>query len=167
MCQLGQHRLLIKFSYLLICLLIFSTGCKTISTYTTSSALEKEAVKMDKSRKDYYDYFPENVPKGYVEFYNSKDGDSELCQIWFVRKYDNGFEIDRPRKFTEMTSIHTYVVHLGQESEKITLEVFEGKVTPVEVTIITLNKKYHFWGRKTTFQHEIRLNVESSIPYKK
>jgi len=155
--RISRHIRSIPFFVVWTSLLLFLNGCATIPVSDNISI---------------------PASKGCVEFFNDKDNRGNLGMVWYVNKYEEGIEIEtesysswsgthRPRRFFENPGNYIFVLHFGSYSEKVKVEIFEGMVTPVRVTILSEYAAHSFWTRETTFKWEVRLDVEAPISCRK
>jgi len=118
------------------------------------------------------DRAPDNVPKGYVEFY---DKSPRHCNYrWNVFKYENRKKIimrvslpnseDRFR-ISARPGMHTFFVELGSASRAVTVKVIEGKITPVAVKIMFCDRSYELG--KTTISFRMVVDIGKPMPFYK
>jgi hypothetical protein len=123
-----------------------------------------------------YDELPDNVPKGYVEFYNEdKKGASGF--LWDVWKYQNGkfenittyflrpgirlesWEGGQRRRIAERPGLHLFQLRIGSAVKEVEVEVIERMITPVRIIITNLGQ---YGG---TYSFNMSLRVEKHTPY--
>ncbi len=118
-----------------------------------------------------YDKLPDNVPRGYVEFYG--EGVTEIDEgTWGVYKYEDGKEIDvtgilwdgnTRRRIAERPGIHTFIVKFGTANQEVTVDVVEGMIVPVNVHIDLESTKYRY--KEKIYNFNMTVSVENAIPY--
>lgn len=124
-----------------------------------------------------YDKLPDNVPKGYVEFY-SKGVTGLGTLVWYVCKYENGKEREitgsvwsgeQRRRIAERPGTHTFIVKFGTAANKITVEVIEGMIIPVRVIIKpgTVEHGLEHGLQRVTYHFNMDLSVERPAPFVK
>ncbi len=122
-----------------------------------------------------YDKLPDNVPKGYVEFYGEK-GETELPDggTWLLHKYENGKKIDvtgaiwdgnTKRRVAVRPGMHTFIVRLGNAAIKVKIDVIEGMIIPVRVIIDLKGTENRY--RTTTHKFNLSLRVKNATPFVK
>jgi uncharacterized protein YqgV (UPF0045/DUF77 family) len=124
---------------------LFFVGCATVITY---------------------DQLPDNVPKGYVEFYSgseSKWGFREM-EVWKgSRRIAEASGKGLKRRIARRPGMHTFQVRLGTAREEVKVKVIEGMITPVRVIIIP--GRVEFSGIMRIDYFNMSLGVERPIPY--
>lgn len=97
---------------------------------------------------------PDGTPKGYVEFYGvgpHRIGDT----TWSVYKAVGGknkivtsnknfIDQGRKRKIAERPGLHTYLISLGSSQKLISVEVVEGMVRPIRITLDAGSQKSEY-----------------------
>lgn len=144
-------------------LLVFLfVGCATLFETTEGLFGRKTLVR---------DFTSENVPKGYVEFYESKSNlpcefdvycllPSEQKKEWrWVGSLGTGlFGIYENLRFAAEPGFHTFKVELGTAKQIRKIKLLEGRITPVEITAL----ETHTIGR--TYFFTTNLKVHSPVP---
>ncbi|MDP2647281.1 MAG: hypothetical protein Q8P24_20300 [Desulfobacterales bacterium] len=136
-----------------------------------------------------YDQLPDNIPKGYVEFY--EDANTFRWEVW---KYQNGtygkFEkldnilwrnegtslADRltrqgqRRMIAERPGLHLFQVRLGLAVKEVKVEVIEGMIIPVSVVIDdikALGTTSSFNREVTEYSFNMFLSIKKHTPFVK
>jgi len=127
-----------------------------------------------------FDTLPDNIPKGYVEFYSDESEDVvELSKnigggTWSVYQYEDGIrkEIEgmvwdwrTKRRIAVRPGRHTFMVGFGSADPKVTVEVNKDMLLPVRVIIDLGGKRYRY--QETTYYFDMELRVEDAIPFGK
>lgn len=127
-----------------------------------------------------FDTLPDNIPKGYVEFYSDESEDAIKLNknigggTWTVYQYEDGIgkEIEgmvwdwrTKRRIAVRPGRHTFMVKFGSANPKVTVEVNEGMLIPVRVIIDLEGTTYSY--KEITYNFDMELSIEDAIPFRK
>jgi len=139
------------------------------------------------------DDLPPGVPKGYVEFYRSREDSQKLQQgnvaplVYSVDKttektdwekeegkvlFANAFKSRGTLRIAKMPGVHRFRVELGDVDRGIQVNVPEGMVVPVRIIIsdisseVTTSPSYRgTYSMTTTTRFKMSITVEEPVPF--
>ena len=128
------------------------------------------------------DKLPDNVPKGYVDFYTEENEDAiqlhkEFQGTFFIYKLENGVEKEikdmvwswqTRRRIAVQPGLQTFRVKFASADIKIAVEAVEGMIVPVKFTYKLGESKYYYQvgtGMVHKQYFDMVPSIEKAIPY--